>query len=181
MRIEELSPPKLEHMRVCFFFFCLFALFSGASARASYLLFASEPPADLKPELRKILGPLSPSLRYDQRMLEAAEIAAARAASSSTYSCWRYVKTALLNAHVIDRYPKTQFAKEAAVELQFDFGFRKLPISDPYLAPRGSVLVYGGSGPGHIEIRTAGGFVSDFISSKPSPLPLLGVFVKPRS
>jgi hypothetical protein len=156
-------------------------LLASVPAKAGYSLFASEPAECLKPELRRIFGPLSPSLHYDRRMLEAAEIAAARAASSSTYNCWRYVKTALLNAHVIDHYPKTQFAKEAAGELQFEFGFRKLPISDPYQAPRGAVLVYGGAGPGHIEIRTAQGFVSDFISSKPSPLPLIGIYVKPQS
>jgi len=168
-------------MRFFLSLLCIFAMLTATSARASYSLFASEQSDSLRPELRKLFGPQSGRFHYDRRMLEAAEIAAARAASSSTYNCWRYVKTALLNAHVIDRYPKTQFAKEAAGELQFDFGFQKLPISDPYKAPQGAVLVYGGSGPGHIEIRTAQGFVSDFISTKPSPLPLIGIYVKPRS
>jgi hypothetical protein len=114
-------------------------------------------------------------------MISAAEIAASRAALSSQYSCWKHVKEALLEAQVIDTYPKTRFAKEAASELQSDFGFRKLPVSDPSQAPFGSVLVYGGAGPGHIEFRTEKGFVSDFISSKPSNLPLIGIYVKPRS
>ena len=31
--------------------------------------------------------------------------------------------------------------------------------------PLGSVLVYGGKGAGHVELRTAKGFVSDFASA----------------
>ena len=135
----------------------------------------------LKPELRKLFGPQSSSFRYDRRMMEAAEIAANRAGSSSSQSCWRYVKTALLRAQIIDSYPKTRFAKEAGVELQSQFGFRKLNVSDPYKAPPGSVLVYGGAGAGHVELRSKEGFVSDFVSAKPSPRPLIGVYVKPRS
>ena len=47
------------------------------------------------------------------------------------------------------------------------------------LLPVGSVLVYGGRGAGHVEIRTEGGFVSDFVSRTPSERPLVGVYVKP--
>ncbi len=82
---------------------------------------------------------------------------------------------------MIPSYPKTRYAKEAAAELQTDFGFRKIPVSDPYKAPTGSVLVYGGPGPGHVEFRSPLGFVSDFISPKPSNLPLIGIYVKPKS
>ena len=151
------------------------------SAMGSYSLFNPEQAEALKPELRKLFGPQSSSFRYDKRMMEAAEIAANRAGSSSTQSCWRYVKTALLRAQIIDSYPKTRFAKEAGVELQNQFGFRKLNVSDPYKAPTGSVLVYGGAGAGHVELRSKEGFVSDFVSAKPSPRPLIGVYVKPRS
>ncbi len=60
-----------------------------------------------------------------------------------------------------------------------DYGFKKLPISDPYAAPVGAVLVYGGSrAAGHVEIRTRTGFVSDFQNKKPSKRRLIGVYAK---
>jgi len=52
-------------------------------------------------------------------------------------------------------------------------------VNDPYQAPVGSVLVYNANrAAGHVELRTKDGFVSDFLSKKPSRRPLLGVFVK---
>ncbi len=60
-----------------------------------------------------------------------------------------------------------------------DYGFRKISCSDPFKAPLGSVLVYGGKGAGHVEFRTKTGFVSDFTTLKPSKRPLIGVYVKP--
>ncbi|MEI6715053.1 MAG: hypothetical protein WCO60_14940 [Verrucomicrobiota bacterium] len=159
----------------------IISLISASSALGSYSLFDPENAKTLKPEQRSWFGPQSGSFRYDKRMIEAAAIAAERARASSTYSCWRYVKTALLEAHIIDSYPKTRYAKEAGTELQQNFGFRKLSVSDPYKAPPGSVLVYGGPGAGHVEFRSKDGFVSDFVSPKPSPRPLIGVYVKPRS
>jgi len=134
-----------------------------------------------RPEIRRMLGVKSAEFKYDKRMLAAAEIASARAARFSQYHCWRHVKVALLKSHVIDSYPVTVYAKQAAAELESSFGFRKLPLNDPYKAPKGSVLVYGGSGPGHIEFRSENGFVSDFISLTPSRLPLIGIYVKPRA
>ncbi len=154
---------------------------SASTAFGSYSLFNPEQAEALRPELRKLFGPQSSNFRYDRRMVEAAEIASNRAASASTQSCWRYVKTALLRAQIIESYPKTRLAKEAGVELQTQFGFRKLNVSDPYKAPPGSVIVYGGAGAGHVELRSKEGFVSDFVSAKPSPRPLIGVYVKPRS
>jgi hypothetical protein len=159
----------------------IISLISASSAFGSYSLFDPENAKTLKPEQRSWFGPQSGSFRYDKRMIEAAAIAAERARASSTYSCWRYVKAALLEAHIIDSYPKTRYAKEAGVELQQDFGFRKLSVSDPYMAPPGAVLVYGGPGAGHVEFRSKDGFVSDFVSPKPSARPLIGVYVKPRS
>jgi len=150
------------------------------SAQASYSLYTPDEVKSPSPEARRFFGPRSNSFRYDSRLVEAAELAAQRAASSSRMSCWRYVKTALLQAHIIDSYPKTRYAKEAGIELQNSFGFRKIAVSDPYKAPPGSVLVYGGSGAGHVELRSKEGFVSDFMSAKPSPRPLIGVYVKPR-
>lgn len=171
----------LHDMRLISKLLILVLLANAPAAFGSYSLFNPDEAQALRPELRSLFGPQSSSFRYDKRMMEAAEIAAERASASSQASCWRYVKTALLRAQIIDSYPKTRFAKEAGVELQTSFGFRKLAVSDPYQAPPGSVLVYGGPGAGHVELRSKEGFVSDFVSAKPSPRPLLGVYVKPRS
>jgi hypothetical protein len=84
-------------------------------------------------------------------------------------------------ANAVDSYPKTAYAKEAGDELVKSYGFKKVRVSDPYKAPLGSVIVYGGKGAGHVEIRTASGFVSDFSSIKPSSRPLIGVYVKPKA
>jgi hypothetical protein len=124
-------------------------------------------------------GSLASTNHYDSRMLRAAEIASARAYAHSHGSCWRYVKNALLDAGVVDSRPRTAYAKEAASELTGEYGFRQISCSDPFKAPLGSVLVYGGRGAGHVEFRTKSGFVSDFTTPNPSKRPLIGVFVKP--
>ena len=125
-----------------------------------------------------IFGPQSSSYRYDARMISAMEIASARASSHSRGSCWRYVKNALLSAGLVDSRPTSAYAKEAADELTNKFGFRRVSCSDPYQAPVGSVLVYGGGGAGHVEFRSRSGFVSDFTAATPSRRPLIGVYVK---
>ena len=129
-------------------------------------------------EFLGIFGPKSGAIRYDARMIHAAQIAMDRANAHSTERCWHSVKNALVDAQVVPTRPTTEYAKEAGDELESKFGFTKLRVTSPFDAPVGAVLVYGGSGAGHVEIRTATGFVSDFISSKPSPRPLLGVYVK---
>ena len=122
-------------------------------------------------------GPKSANIRYDQRMIRASQIAASRARTHSTSRCWSAVKSALVDAHVVDSRPGTAYAKQAGDEL-LKFGFRKTSIKDPFAAPVGSVLVYGGRGAGHVELRTPKGFVSDFASATPSHRPLIGVYVK---
>ena len=117
---------------------------------------------------------------FDQRMIEAAHLAEQSARRYSINRCWRYVKRALKAAEVVDCYPQTALAKQAAVELPERYGFERLAVEDPLDAPVGAVLVYGGRGAGHVEIRTETGFVSDHASVKPSPRPLIGVFVKPE-
>jgi hypothetical protein len=129
-------------------------------------------------EIQRILGPKSAGIRYDARMIHAAEIAAERAHRHSTSRCWHSVKNALVDAQVVPSRPTTEYAKEAGTELQTKYGFTKLRVSSPFDAPVGAVLVYGGRGAGHVEFRTTTGFVSDFISPTPSPRPLLGVYVK---
>jgi hypothetical protein len=129
--------------------------------------------------IRVDLGPRSSRFCYDERMVRAAQIAEARARSRSARLCWRYVKAALYRANLLNYLPTTAYAKHAGDELAYKFGFKRIAVSDPYKAPIGSVLVYGGKGPGHVEIRTATGFVSDFASRTPSKRPLIGVYVKP--
>jgi hypothetical protein len=89
------------------------------------------------------------------------------------------VKEALVAAGVVKSRPQTTLAKQAGQELVKDYGFKKLPVSNPYEAPVGSVLVYGANrAAGHVEIRTENGFASDFRSKTPSRRPLIGVFAK---
>jgi hypothetical protein len=117
--------------------------------------------------------------RLDPKLMRAASIAQERAHAHSKSRCWRYVKEALLASGVIDSRPKTALAKQAATELVRDYGFKKLPIRDPFKAPVGSILVYNARGSaGHVEIRTKNGFVSDFKAKTPSKRPLIGVYAK---
>lgn len=117
--------------------------------------------------------------RVGSNLVRAATIAQERARAHSRERCWRYVKEALLASGAVNSYPKTVYAKEAAQELVSSYGFKKLPVRDPFQAPVGSVLVYGSkNAAGHVEIRTRDGFVSDFKSKIPSPRPLIGVFTK---
>jgi hypothetical protein len=115
----------------------------------------------------------------DPKLMRAATIAQERAHAHSRSQCWHYVKEALVAAGVVNSRPKTEYAKQAGQELVSNYGFKKLPVQDPYQAPVGSVLVYSAKrAAGHVEIRTKDGFVSDFRSKTPSRRPLLGVFIK---
>jgi hypothetical protein len=117
--------------------------------------------------------------QLDPKLMRAATIAEERAHAHSRRQCWHAVKEALLASGVISSRPKTEYAKQAGQELVNNYGFRKLPVNDPYQAPVGSVLVYNANrAAGHVEIRTKDGFVSDFRSKTPSHRPLLGIFVK---
>ena len=124
-----------------------------------------------------------PAAKVDRRMnptlMRAATIAQERARAHSRSLCWRYVKEALLAAGAVSSYPKSAMAKDAGQELVQNYGFKKTPLSDPFKAPVGAVLVYGAKkAAGHVEIRTKDGFVSDFRSKTPSPRPLLGIYTK---
>jgi hypothetical protein len=171
---------SLKRIHILFVLGLLLGL-APALSQADESLFDSSNARKLDSTEVKAFGPQSGRFRYDRTMLNAARIAADRARAHSTSSCWRYVKTALLAAKTIDSYPDTVYAKQAGEELTRDYGFKRLSITDPYAAPLGSVLVYGGRGAGHVEIRTTTGFVSDFESPRPSSRPLIGVFVKPRA
>ncbi len=156
-------------------------IISSARSFASDSLFDARNAKKLDSTEVRAFGPQSGKYRYDKTMMRAAEIAADRARAHSTSSCWRYVKQALLAAKTIDSYPKTGYAKQAGTELTESYGFKRLSITDPYQAPLGAVIVYGGGGAGHVELRTEDGFVSDFTSPKRSPRPVIGVYVKPRA
>jgi len=128
---------------------------------------------------RKLVAPIAkvdPQLSVT--LVKAANIAQERAYAHSKSRCWRYVKEALLAAGAVSSYPKTALAKQAANELVENHGFKKLPVNDPYAAPIGAVLVYGGKGAGHVEIRNKTGFVSDFRAAVPSKRKLIGVYAK---
>ena len=123
-------------------------------------------------------APVDP--RIDPRLRRAATLAEERAHARSQARCWRSVKQALLAAGVVSSYPKTAYARDAGTELVRDFGFKRLPVRDPYAAPIGSVIVYGRgpAGAGHVEIRTKTGFVSDYKSKSRCFYPLLAVYGK---
>ena len=129
---------------------------------------------------KKIVAPFAKSdTQIDPKLRRAATIAEERAHAHSLSKCWHFVKEALVAAGVVKSRPQTTLAKQAGQELVNNYGFKKLPVSDPYQAPVGSVLVYGAKrAAGHVEIRTENGFVSDFRSKIPSRRPLLGVFAK---
>ncbi len=154
---------------------CLAAL----PARAESSLYDRSTSRPLSAEERAHFGPRSGSLRYDQRMIRAAKIAQQRAHPQPTWCCWAYVKDAMLAADLISSRPTTPYAKQAGGELVSKYGFRKLPSLDPWSAPIGAVVVYGGNDAGHVELRTARGFVSDFVSATPYPRPVVGIYVKP--
>jgi hypothetical protein len=129
---------------------------------------------------KKLVEPFAKvDTNIDPKLRRAATIAQERAHAHSLSKCWRFVKEALVAAGVVKSRPQTTLAKQAGQELVNNYGFKKLPVSNPYEAPVGSVLVYGATrAAGHVEIRTQDGFVSDFRSKTPSRRPLLGVFAK---
>ena len=116
--------------------------------------------------------------RLDPKLTRAATLAEERANAHSQASCWHYVKHALFSAGVISSYPKTANAAEAGDELMRSYGFKRLPIHDPYAAPVGAVLVYRNGTRGHVEIRTKDGFVSDYHSKFRCGYPLIAVYGK---
>jgi len=118
--------------------------------------------------------------RLDPRLRRAASFAQERAHARTKARCWRYVKEALVAAGVVDSYPTTNYGAQAGDELVSKYGFKKLPIRDPYAAPVGAVIVYGkgSGGAGHVELRTKDGFVSDYYSKNKCFYPLIAVYGK---
>jgi hypothetical protein len=185
--------PKTGPLTPCFILFCAWGLVLATaaqgqlagSAKSRFVFKDADGRTDsaevvTKYAPRKIVHPFSKmDGSVDPKLRQAASIAEERAHAHSREQCWHYVKEALVASGAVNSYPKTAYAKEAATELVSTYGFKKLPVRDPYKAPVGSVLVYGASkGAGHVEIRTKSGFASDFRSKRPSPRPLIGVYTK---
>lgn len=153
---------------------------TAMTARAEWSLFDRHHAVPVTGDVAVYLGPKAGELRYDARMIRAAEIAMSRAYEHPTWRCWHFVKDALVEARVVESRPKSAWAKEAGEELCMRYGFRRLAaVRRPEDAPVGAVLVYGGADAGHVEIRTVWGYVSDFVSRTPYPRPFLGAYVKP--
>ena len=115
----------------------------------------------------------------DPKLLRAATIAEERAHARSRSLCWHYVKEALVASGAVGTYPRSELARQAGDELVQSFGWTRLAERDPYAAPVGSVLVYrNGRRPGHVEIRTPSGFVSDYRSKSPCGYPLVAIYAK---
>ena len=167
----------MKRLHLTLFATALLGLAGAASAEDS--LFDRSHAQPLAKEDRSLFGPKSAGISYDARMIRAAQIAKQRAHPQMTWHCWKYVKDALLAANVVSSRPTSAWAKNAGDELCRNYGFTKLRVSNPYQAPVGAVVVYGGPDAGHVEIRTATGFVSDFTSHTSYPRPLVGVYVKP--
>src|SRR5271166_1422536 len=115
---------------------------STLAAHADDSLYDSRHASTPNAEVKHFLGPKSGGIRYDARMIRAAQIAMSRAYPQPTWRCWHYVKDALLAARVIDSRPTSPWAKEAGDELCQRYGFVKLKVRTPKQAPVGAVLVY---------------------------------------
>lgn len=165
-------------IRLSLLLFVLLAI-APSALRAEDSLIDRKSTRSLSPEEQRSFGPKSGSLQYDPRMIRAAQIAEQRANPRMTWHCWKYVKDALLAANVVSHRPETAWARQAGAELTSNYGFKKINTMNPYAAPVGAVIVYGGQDAGHVELRTESGFASDFISRRPYPRPVLGIYVKP--
>jgi len=185
--------PKTGPLTPCFILICAWGLlFATAaqgqlagSAKSRFVFKDADGRTDsaevvTKYAPRKIVRPFSKmDGSVDPKLRQAASIAEERAHAHSREQCWHYVKQALLASGAVSSYPTSVYAKDAAKELVSNYGFKKLSVRDPYKAPVGSVLVYNAkNGAGHVEIRTKGGFASDFRSKIPSPRPLIGIYTK---
>ncbi len=164
---------RLTYLALAAFWPGMVSMTSGADS-----LFDPARARPLSKAQSSLFGPKASSLTYDARMIRAAEIAQKRAQPRMTWHCWKYVKDALLAAEVVATRPQSRWAGQAGDELCRTYGLTKLPITDPYKAPDCAVVVYAGADGGHVEIRTADGFVSDFVSRTAYPRPLVGVYVK---
>jgi hypothetical protein len=151
------------------------ATFCLAQRASAQLFFTGEPafPVASTPCFPARVDP-----KIDRHLVTAAAIAEKQAEPHGVMLCWKYVKNALVASGAVHSRPMTGHACQAGIELVYQFGFVKLPVNDPRDAPLGSVIVYGGPGSGHVEIRTSNGFASDFRSPHPCRYPMIGIYAK---
>ncbi|MEI9894321.1 MAG: hypothetical protein WDN28_10670 [Chthoniobacter sp.] len=103
-----------QKFRICLILCVLaFIVPMGGHAATSESLYNPKTAQKLDPTQVPQFGPQAGRFRYDQRMIHAAEIAAARAKKHSTSRCWHYVKDALVAAHIISSRPASEYAKQA--------------------------------------------------------------------
>src|SRR6267154_627516 len=82
---------------------------------------------------KKIVEPFAKADgNIDPKLRRAATIAEERARAHSLSKCWHFVKEALVAAGVVKSRPQTTLAKQAGQELVNNYGFKKLPVSNPY-------------------------------------------------
>lgn len=125
----------------------------------------------------------APAAKYDPHidptLIRAAKLADQRAGRHSTLRCWHFVKDALVDAGAVHSRPASAYAIQAGDELMKQHGFVRLRVSDPYNAPIGAVIVYSGfGGAGHVELRTANGFASDYRSRFACRGRMVGVYAR---
>ena len=150
-RIGGAPVRKLTLLLLTVFFSCAVAL-TASAAKNEALTFKPQfsfkdprgntvsAPIVTEYQKKRIVYPVAkidPSL--DPKLTRAASIADERAHAHSKSRCWHYVKEALLASGAVNSRPTSALAKQAGEELVRDFGFKKLPIRDPYAAPVGSV------------------------------------------
>lgn len=124
-------------------------------------------------------APATYDSRIDPALVRAAKLADQRAGAHSTSRCWHFVKDALVASGAVRSRPATAYAIQAGDELMRQHGFVRLRVSDPYRAPVGAVIVYNGfGGAGHVELRTAHGFASDYRSRYACRGRMVGVYAK---
>jgi hypothetical protein len=122
---------------------------------------------------------ISASSFANPSLVRAAHIAQRRAFPHSQMRCWKYVKDALLEAGAVESRPSSSYAFQAGEELTRRYGFVDSGLRDPYRAPVGAVIVYGGHGAGHVELRTERGFASDYRSPYRCKYShVIGIYVK---
>lgn len=170
---------------------------SGEAARSPARTGAVAPATAAPPRADGVIAP-------GRASVEAARYAEQQASGHPSIGrCYAWVKTALQHSGAVSDYLPGVAAKGAGPALEAR-GFQNVlgdgrhAIRSAYDAPVGAVLVYGASAGatdrnaryGHIEIRTASGFASDYSSPRARTGPaenglegrgrvLIGVYVKP--
>lgn len=100
----------------------------------------------------------------------------------TTGRCLKAVRIAVQTAKGMPLKGDVLYAKDFGPVLVEKYKATPLRIRDPKKAPVGAIIVYGPWGKsrnpaGHVEIKTAKGYVSDHISKTPYPGPVRGIYL----